>query len=187
MRESFLEFPESTRHEMCKDTLTANGGLEGTLAYFEHVQKSTSSALDVWPVCRSVSLNSSCFNVDIQHQCPTPGVQCGKIEFKNIKIFYHYTYPPSMCHSTPDSWNFYIARPGTGPQDCIDWEKAGIKISLFNQVRKWVPLNVLLVLPGDTVRIEFPRGSSQSDHVVVFPWTSDALPDNVEIHDLKVI
>ena len=90
-----------------------------------------------------------------------------------------------MRHVSP-SWNFYIARPGDKPQDCIDWEGEGIKISGLSHSGEWVEFNTLIVEPGAIVRIEFPTGhSGRSTHVVVFSWASNVIPSDVPIHHLK--
>ena len=87
---------------------------------------------------------------------------------------------------TFNSWNFYIARPGSTPQDCIDWERADVKISGLTYAGEWVEFKALIAEPGATVRFDFPSSDGGwSIHVVVFPWASKAIPDDVPIHLLK--
>jgi len=153
MHEAYLKHPPPTRIALCKSLLACHGGLDGVCAYFEHFQ------------------------------CPIQGVPCSKIEFDNIKIFYHPTYPDSCRHVSP-TWNFYIARPGAGPQDCIDWKEADIKITGLLPNGEWVDFMGLTCQPRTVVCIDYPYGSSRSVRIVVFPWRSNTIPPDVPIHQL---
>ena len=97
------------------------------------------------------------------------------VEFDNIKVFYHPTYPDHL-RSSGDTWNFYIGRPGTPASQCIDWAAEGIKIDAYGPSGQWGECRMLIVTPGARVRITYPFGDGQRTHEIVFPFTDPSMP-----------
>jgi len=84
-------------------------------------------------------------------------------EFDNIKLFYH-----------PDggaTFSFYIARPGSGPRDCIDWKKENIKVTALGFNGKWGECFWLRVPGGAHIRVHYPDPDSGVERIqdCVFP------------------
>ena len=109
----------------------------------------------------------------LQFQCPRENIFCKAVEFDNIKVFYHRTYPdPSQM----DIWNFYIGRPGTSASQCIDWAKEGIKVEVCGPTGKWGITTALVVPPSTRVRIMYNFKGMRRTHELIFPSNYTSVP-----------
>jgi len=143
--------PEVEKQTLLQMLLSASGGREGAIQYLEYVKQ---------------TLHPDA--VQIGFQCPKRDIQCKSVEFDNIKVFYHPTWPD---HLPPvgDTWNFYIARPGASPSECIDWATEGIDIVAYGLDGRWGECRMLSVTPGTRVRISYTFRHQRRTREIVFP------------------
>jgi hypothetical protein len=103
-----------------------------------------------------------------QFKCPNRDIPCLSVEFDNIKVFYHVT-DINPASSARETWNFYIARPGCGTSECIDWAAEDIEIMAYGPGCKWGPCHMLTVPPATRVRIMYNFEGERCTKEIVFP------------------
>ena len=75
-----------------------------------------------------------------------------------------------------EGWNFYIARPGASPRECIDWVAEGINIQTCGLDGKWGKCQLLIVLPHTRVRISYTFRRKRRVHEIIFPSHDSSVP-----------
>ena len=162
--------PEVEKQMCLQMILSMPGGRAGAIEYLEYVIRTLHNP-DIPQIgvrCLSTILHLILTTIwSSQFQCPKEGILCKTIEFDNIKVFYHPTYPD---HRVP-SWNLYIARPGASANECIHWAAEGIDIVAYGPGGKWGECGMLVFPPGARVRISYTFRHERHTQEIVLPET----------------